>query len=136
MKCYIYSMLGLVLCDISGVCDLRPRMHTSRAWLESVLTFKNLPYTIAERHQNYMCLHLLSPPGNNSLIQLSVQRRRDWKWYTKCFIVFIDIVHVHVFYHIILSYLVTCTPCDDASLTPEAREVITQSFPSSDLLPR
>ena len=29
--------------------------------------FKNLPYTIAERHQNYMCLQLLSPPGNTTM---------------------------------------------------------------------
>ena len=29
--------------------------------------FKNLPYTIAECHQNYMCLRLLSLPGNNSM---------------------------------------------------------------------
>ncbi len=25
--------------------------------------FKNLPKTIAERHQNYMCMHLLPSPG-------------------------------------------------------------------------
>ena len=28
--------------------------------------FKNLPHTIAERHQNYMCLRLLSAPGSYS----------------------------------------------------------------------
>ena len=29
--------------------------------------FKNVPYTVAERHQNYMCLQLLSPPDDSSM---------------------------------------------------------------------
>ena len=36
-------MLGLVLSDTNGVCDLKPKMHTSRAWLESVSRTSRTP---------------------------------------------------------------------------------------------
>ena len=45
------------------------RFEAKNAYIKGLVgkNSKNLPYTIAERHQNYMCLCLLSPPGSNSM---------------------------------------------------------------------
>jgi hypothetical protein len=45
------------------------RLEAKNALVKGLIgkSFKNLSYTIAERHQNYMCLQLLSPPGGNSI---------------------------------------------------------------------
>ncbi len=44
------------------------RFEAKNAYVKSLIgkNFKNLQYTVAERHQNYMCLQLLSSPGNDS----------------------------------------------------------------------
>lgn len=61
---YIINVSGL---DhfANGVCDLKPRMHTLLKL--TTQNFKNLPYSIAMRHQYYMCLQLLSFPGIDSI---------------------------------------------------------------------
>ena len=42
------------------------------------LNFKNVPKSVASRHQNKMCLNMLSSPGNNTTF---LQRRCYWKRY-------------------------------------------------------
>ena len=89
--------------------------------------FKNLPYTIAERHQNYMCLHLLSPPGNNSINFL--YKGDEIGKGTEC-------IQYCISYRINSATVVTCMPLDDATLTSEARDFVIQSFPAMNSLPR
>ena len=43
------------------------------------LNFKNVPKSVASRHQNKMCLNMLSSPGNNTTF--FIQRRCYWKRY-------------------------------------------------------
>ena len=44
------------------------RLEGKNAYIKGLVgkNFKNLAYSIAQRHQNYMCLHLLSAPGVKS----------------------------------------------------------------------
>lgn len=85
------------------------RFEAKNAYIKSLIgkNFKNIAYTVAERHQNYMCLRLLSPPGNNINFLYTGDEIGN----------------------------VTTTPCDDATLASEARDVTIQSFPATNSLP-
>ena len=111
------------------------RFEAKNAYIKSLVgkCFKNVPYTIAERHQNYMCLQLLSPPGNNSTNFLY---RGDEIW--KRYGVFQSYCTI-MYKHTIQSYyccIVTRMPLDDATLTTESRDLIAQSYPTVNSLPR
>ena len=80
--------------------------------------------------QNYMCLQLLSPPGNNSINFL--YRRDDIGKGT----VYFKIQYAYMHTRFISPTVVTCMPLDDATLTTETRDLITQALSEVNSLPR
>ena len=61
---YVNVDLGSDHYGINGVCGSRLRTLTLKPLLERI---SKTSYSIAERHQNYMCLQLLSPPDGSSI---------------------------------------------------------------------
>ena len=106
------------------------RFEAKNAYIKTLVgkNFKNLCYSIAERHQNYMCLQLLSPPDGSSINYLY---RGD------------EIGNGNVCNNVqcctctnFCYFTVTFVPCGDATLITEAREVVVEKFPLKDSLPR
>ncbi len=99
------------------------RFEAKNAYIKSLIgkKFKNIAYTVAERHQNYMCLRLLSPPGNNINFLYTGDEIGNGTECCNDVCVYLSLI------------LVTTTPCDDATLASEAT---IQSFPATNSLPR
>ena len=105
-------------------------MRTSRALLESVLRTFHTPLLndIKTTCVFNLSPHLVATPQTFCTKEMRLEMVHLTLVYIECMTLFI----------FSSSILVAFTPCDDASLKPEAREIVNQAFPSLDqhVLPR